>query len=56
MYARRWQSAKTDRKGYSPACRHEGVYGVCDKRKTKCSDCKQRDLLHVQTKAERASA
>ena len=45
MYARRWQSAKTGKAGYSPACRKEGVYGVCDKRKTKCADCKYRDLI-----------
>ncbi|HKM06237.1 MAG TPA: hypothetical protein VJ869_04545, partial [Sphaerochaeta sp.] len=45
MYARRWQSAKTGKAGYSPACRKEGVYGVCDKRKAKCSDCKHRDLI-----------
>ena len=45
MYARRWQSAKSGKKGYSPACRKEGVYGVCDKRKTKCGDCKHRDLI-----------
>ncbi|MBI9095906.1 MAG: hypothetical protein JEY71_13630 [Sphaerochaeta sp.] len=24
---------------------NEGVYGVCDKRRVKCSDCKQRELL-----------
>jgi len=45
MYARRWESAKSGKKGYSPACRKEGVYGVCDKRKTKCGDCKHRDLI-----------
>jgi hypothetical protein len=38
MYAKRWESGKSGKKGYSPACKYEGVYGVCDKRSTKCSD------------------
>ncbi|MBI9096528.1 MAG: hypothetical protein JEY71_16820 [Sphaerochaeta sp.] len=38
MYARRWESGKSGKNGYSPACKNEGVYGVCDKRSTKCSD------------------
>ena len=45
MYAKRWESAKTGKKGYSPACKNEFVYGVCNKKKTNCADCKHRDLL-----------
>lgn len=45
MYAKRWESAKTGKKGYSPACRNEFVDGVCNKKKTNCADCKHRDLL-----------
>ncbi len=45
MYAKRWESAKSGKKGYSPACRNEFIDGVCNKKKTNCADCKYRDLL-----------
>ena len=44
-FARRWQSAKTGKSGYSPACGNEWQPGVCPKPKGYCSDCKQRELL-----------
>lgn len=47
VYPRRWQSAKTGRSGYSPACRNEWVPGICEKPKVKCSDCSVRDFLPV---------
>ncbi|MCK5571819.1 MAG: restriction endonuclease subunit R, partial [Bacteroidetes bacterium] len=31
VYPRRWESMKTGRSGYSPACRHEWVPGICEK-------------------------
>ena len=45
VYARRFESAKTGKQGYQPACRNEWIAGVCDKPKMKCHSCKNRDLL-----------
>lgn len=53
VYPRRWESAKTGRSGYSPACRNEWVPGICEKPKVKCGDCSVRDLLPVTDAAIR---
>lgn len=45
VYARRWQSLKTGKSGYSPACANEWVPGVCPKPKGSCKDCAHRELL-----------
>lgn len=45
VYARRWQSAKTGKSGYSPACGNEWKPGICAKPKGYCSDCEHRELL-----------
>ena len=45
VYARRWQSAKSGKSGYSPACGNEWKPGVCPKPKGFCSDCAYRVLL-----------
>lgn len=45
VYARRWESAKTGKSGYQPACRNEWVSGLCDKRHVKCADCQNREFL-----------
>jgi superfamily II DNA or RNA helicase len=45
VYARRWESARTGRSGYSPACKNEWVRGVCQKPHIKCADCLHRELL-----------
>lgn len=45
VFALRWQSAKTGKNGYSPACRNEWRPGVCLKPKGRCSDCEHRELL-----------
>lgn len=42
VFARRWYSAKTEKSGYQPVCLNEWRYGFCDKKKTKCSDCPNR--------------
>ena len=46
VYPLRWKSAK-GRSGYSPGCGNEWKPGLCNKRQTKCSDCKNRLLLPV---------
>jgi superfamily II DNA or RNA helicase len=45
VYARRWESPKTGKSGYQPACRNEWVNGLCDKRRVKCADCPNREFL-----------
>lgn len=39
VYARRFESRKSGRSGYSPVCGNEWVRGVCDKPRTRCADC-----------------
>ena len=47
MYPRRFESRKTGRAGYQPACANEWVRGVCDKPRIKCADCPNRRFLPV---------
>lgn len=39
VYPRRFESAKTGKGGYQPACQNEWVRGICKKPKIKCRDC-----------------
>ena len=43
----RFESRKTGRAGYQPACANEWVRGLCEKPKIKCSDCPNRRFLPV---------
>lgn len=45
FYPKRWTS-KTGKSGYSPVCKNEWSF-VCNKPKTKCSDCSHREFLPV---------
>ena len=47
VYPRRFESRKTGRSGYQPACGNEWVRGVCDKPRIKCSECSNRRFLPV---------
>ncbi len=47
VYARRFESRKTGRSGYAPACAHEWVRGICEKPRVKCGDCPHRSFLPV---------
>lgn len=47
VYPRRFESAKTGKKGYQPACRNEWVKGLCRKPRVKCSACENRVFLPV---------
>jgi hypothetical protein len=47
VYARRFESRKTCRSGYAPACANEWVRGVCDKPRIKCGECPNRRFLPV---------
>ena len=47
VYARRFESLKTGKRGYQPVCRNEWVSGVCEKPRTRCDDCRFREYLPV---------
>jgi hypothetical protein len=45
VYPVRWESKTSGKSGYTPACANEWRDGVCDKRRVKCTDCGNRQLL-----------
>ena len=45
VYARRFESKRTGKSGYAPACANEWVRGVCEKPRIKCADCPHRRFL-----------
>ncbi|UCC54152.1 MAG: hypothetical protein JSV68_09295, partial [Anaerolineaceae bacterium] len=45
IYPRRFESVRTGKTGYSPACANEWVPGICHKPKIKCADCKNQAFL-----------
>jgi hypothetical protein len=47
VYPRRFESRKTGKSGYTPACVNEWVCGVCEKPRIKCAECPNRRFLPV---------
>src|SRR5712691_10189910 len=47
VYARRFESRKTGKSGYAPACGNEWIRGVCEKPRIRCADCSQQRFLPV---------
>jgi len=47
VYPRRFESRKTGKSGYSPACSNEWVRDLCDKRASPCAKCANRRFLTV---------
>ena len=45
VFAKMWWSRKTQRIGYSPACRNEWSPAYCGKPKAKCGDCPNQDYI-----------
>jgi hypothetical protein len=45
VYARRFESRRTGKSGYAPACANEWVRGVCEKPRIKCAECPHRHFL-----------
>lgn len=45
VFPKRWDNQKTGRSGYSPACHHEWVKGICKKPKIKCSECPNQHFI-----------
>ena len=47
VYPRRFESRKTGRSGYAPACANEWVRGICEKPRIKCAECQFRQFLPI---------
>lgn len=47
VYARRFESRRTGKSGYMPACGNEWVRGVCEKPRIRCADCAHQRFLPV---------
>src|SRR5690606_37376606 len=47
VYPRRFESRRSGRSGYAPACGNEWVRGICEKPRIKCADCPHRAFLPV---------
>jgi superfamily II DNA or RNA helicase len=47
VHPQRFESRKSGRAGYSPACGNEWVRGICEKPRIKCSDCSCQAWLAV---------
>ncbi len=47
VYPRRFESLRTGKSGYAPACANEWVRGVCEKPQVKCAVCPHRRFLPV---------
>lgn len=47
VYPRRFESRRTGRSGYQPACANEWAVGLCEKPKVKCAECRHRRSLPV---------
>src|SRR6266571_4363267 len=47
VYPRRFESRRTGKSGYAPACANEWIRGVCEKPRIKCTDCPNRRFLPV---------
>jgi len=47
VYPRRFESRRTRKSGYQPACANEWVRGLCEKPRAKCAECPHRRFLLV---------
>ena len=47
VYPRRFESRKTGKSGYAPACANEWVRGICEKPRVRCAECPHRRFLPV---------
>lgn len=45
VYPVYWESKKTGKYGYQPACSNEWAHGLCLKPRMKCAECPNRDLI-----------
>src|SRR5216684_4434406 len=47
VYAQRFESRKTGKSGYAPACGNEWIRGICEKPRIRCADCSHQRFLPV---------
>jgi superfamily II DNA or RNA helicase/very-short-patch-repair endonuclease len=47
VYPRRFESRKTGKAGYAPACANEWIRGICEKPRIKCTDCPNRRFFPI---------
>ncbi|MHB9001545.1 MAG: TOTE conflict system archaeo-eukaryotic primase domain-containing protein, partial [Thermoanaerobaculia bacterium] len=45
VWARRFESRRTGKSGYAPACMNEWVRGLCEKPRVRCAECSQRRFV-----------
>jgi len=45
VYPRRFESKRTGKSGFQPVCRNEWIRPICQKPKTKCGECENRDFM-----------
>lgn len=53
VYPRRFESRKSGKVGYQPACGNEWVRGICEKPRIKCSACPHQNWLPVNDETVR---
>jgi superfamily II DNA or RNA helicase/very-short-patch-repair endonuclease len=53
VYPRRFESMRTGKSGYAPACANEWVRGGCQKPDVRCADCPNRRFLPVSDEVVR---
>ncbi len=53
VYPRRFESRKTGKSGYQPACRNEWARGTCEKPRIRCEDCSHREFLPLTAEVVR---
>jgi len=49
VYPRRFESRKTGRAGYAPACGNEWIRGICEKPRIKCAECRHQRFLPIRS-------
>jgi hypothetical protein len=53
VYPRRFESRKTGKSGYAPACANEWARGICEKLRIKCAECLNRRFLSLSERVIR---
>ncbi len=51
VYPRRFESKKSGKSGYQPVCANEWIRRLCDKRKTRCAECRNRRFVPLSDEA-----
>ena len=54
VYPKRFESARTGKTGYQPACRNEWVRPLCSKPAAKCVDCLNREFIPLTDEVVRS--